>query len=69
MSIEDIRFSQTHTFGDHLYRREGQIAEIILENTKTGLRKTIVDDTGRIMGFPGIAHPELVSLYYKGYLG
>ncbi len=69
MSVEDIRFSQNQTFGNHLYRRKGQIAEIILENTKTGLRKTIVDDSGRILGFPGIAHRDLVSLYSKGFLG
>ena len=68
MSIDDIRFSQMQTFGNHLYRREGEIAEIIFENTRTGIRKTIVDDSGRIMDFPGIAHPNLVSLYYRGYL-
>lgn len=69
MSIEDIRFSQTRTFGNHLYRREGEIAEIIFENTKTGVRKAIVDDSGKIMGFPGIAHPDLISLYCEEYLG
>ena len=69
MSIDDIRFSQTRTFGDHLYRREGEKAEIIFKNTRTGIRKTIVDDAGRIIGFPGIAHPELVSSYYKRCLG
>ena len=69
MSVDDIRFSQMQTFGNHLYRREGEIAEIIFKNTRTGIRKTIVDDSGRIMDFPGIAHPNLVSLYYRGYLG
>ena len=66
MSIEDIHFSQTVTFGDHLYRKKGECAEIIMENTRTGIRKTIVDDDGMIVDFPGIAYPELVSLYKKG---
>ena len=44
MSIKDIRFSQMTTFGDQLYRRKGQIAEILMENNRTGVRKTIVDD-------------------------
>ena len=68
MSVDDIRFSQKQTFGNHLYRREGENAEIIFENTRTGIRKTIVDNSGRIMDFPGVAYPNLVSLYYKGYL-
>ena len=66
MSIEDMRFSQMITFGDHLYRHKGQIAEIIMENTRTGVRKTIVDDDGIIVGFPGFAYPDLVSLYNNG---
>ncbi len=69
MSIEDIKFSQMQTFGNHLYRRDGQIAEIIFKNTRTGIRKTIVDDRGMILRFPGIAHPDLVSMYSKGHLG
>ncbi len=68
MSIEDIKFSQMQTFGNHLYRRDGQIAEIIFVNTRTGIRKTIVDDRGMILRFPGVAHPDLVSMYSKGHL-
>ncbi len=66
--IEDIRFSQSQTFGDHLYRKEGQIAEIVFENTKTRIRKVIVDNSGLIVGYPDVAHPDLISLYYKGNL-
>lgn len=69
MSMEDMRFSQMTTFGDHLYRREGERAEIIMENTRTGIRKTIVDDNGVIMNFPGIAHQKLLDQYYQGCLG
>ncbi len=66
MSIEDMRFSQMTTFGDHLYRHKGEIAEIIMENTRTGIQKTIVDDAGMIVDFPGFAYPNLVSLYNDG---
>lgn len=62
-SMEDIQFSQMQTHGNHLYRREGEVAEIIFANNRTGFRKTIVDDAGRIADFPGFAHPELVSQY------
>ena len=69
MGIEDIRFSQRVTFGNHLYRHNGDVAEIIFENTKTGIKRMIVDDDGRIQGFPGIAHPDVVSAYCKGRIG
>ncbi len=69
MSTEDMHFSQMTTFGDHMYRREGQVTEIIMENSRTGVRKTIVDDHGIIMDFPGLAHPELIELYCNGYVG
>ena len=65
----EMHFSQMTTFGDHLYRREEQVAEIIMENSRTGVRKTIVDDHGIIMGFPGLAHPELIELYCNEYVG
>ena len=66
MSMEEISFSQMTTFGDHLYRRNGEIAEIIMENTRTGIRKTIVGDDGMIADFPGFAYPKLVSRYSDG---
>ena len=69
MSIDDIKFSQMRTFGYRPFKRDGQIAEIIFENTRKGIRKTIVDDSGMILGFPGLAHPDLVSLYSKGHFG
>ncbi len=68
MDINGIRFSQKTTFGAHLYRREGEIAKIIFENEDLGIRKMIIDDSGYICGFPGIAHPDLVSKYSKRYL-
>lgn len=64
--MEDMHFSQLTTFGDHLYRHKDEIAEIIMENTRTGIRKTIVNDNGMIADFPGFAYPKLVSLYNDG---
>ena len=66
MSMEDMHFSQLTTFGDHLYRHKDEIAKIIMENTRTGIQKTIVDDNGMIADFPGFAYPDLVSLYNNG---
>ena len=54
MSIDDIWFSHTDTSGGY---------KIVFENKKTRVRKVIVNDSGRIMRFPGIAHPELISKY------
>ena len=66
MSMEDMHFNQLTTFGDHLYRHKDEIAEIIMENTRAGIQKTIVDDDGMIADFPGFAYPKLVSLYSDG---
>lgn len=49
MSTEDMNFSQMTTFGDPLYRREGQVAEIIMENFRTDVRKT--EDKMTAIGF------------------
>ncbi len=65
MVIDDIKFSQMQSFCNHLYRRDGQIVEIIFENTSTGIRKAIISDYGMILGFPELVHPDLVSLYSK----
>ena len=51
-----------------MYRRRGEAAEIIFENTGLGIRKTIVDDSGHITGFPGVAHPELLSCYTNAFM-
>ena len=69
MGIEDIRFSQMRTLGSNYYRRKNDPAEIIFENAKTGIRRTVVDTRGGIPGFPGLAHPEVVSGYSAGYMG
>lgn len=46
-------FSAWSTYGNHMYRRPGERADVIF-TTKTGEKKIIVDNDGRIMDFPGI---------------
>ena len=47
-------FSRWHTYGAHLYRREGERADVIFTNPQTGAKRVIVDNNGRILHFPGI---------------
>ncbi len=68
MDPDGIEFSQRYTYGDHLYRKKGETAEIIFENRRIGIKKVIIDDHGRIADFPGVAHPELVSNYSDGFV-
>ena len=37
MDSNGIEFSQMYTYGAHMYRRAGQIAEIIFEKSKINL--------------------------------
>ena len=67
MDNDGIKFSQTSTFGNHLYRRRGEIAEIIFENERLGVRKVIVDDNGKIQDFPGVMYPDVVSNYSMAF--
>ena len=67
MDLTGITFSQDSTFGDHLYRRKGETAEIIFYNKSLDTQKVIVDDSGLIADFPGIAHPDLISRYSGWY--
>ena len=64
MNDDMIRFSQTSTCG----RQKGRDAEIIFENTMSGIRKMIVDENGVIVHFPGLAHPDVISAYTGGSL-
>ena len=66
MSIEDMKFSRPTTFRDELSRHKGQFPEILMENTRIDIKKTIVDENGFILDFPGLAYPHLVSLYNNG---
>ncbi len=67
MDLTGITFSQDSTFGNHLYRHKGEIAEIIFYNKLLDCQKVIVDDSGFIVDFPGIDHPDLISHYSGRY--
>lgn len=58
-------FSQWITYGDHLYRQKGEVAEVIFTNPKKNIKRTIIDDDGVIIDFPGFEHPELIERYLK----
>lgn len=68
MSCGDIRSSQSYTFGNHLYKRAGETVKVVFENVRLGIQRTIVNNSGKICGFPGLAYPEVVSRYSTGYL-
>lgn len=50
--------SQWTTFGNHLYRRKGEVAAVEFVNEEYGIRKLIVDDNGYILNYPGLENPE-----------
>lgn len=50
-------FTQWHTFG----KRPDENPEVEFVDEKTGERKTIVDDCGRIVDFPGIERGDWIS--------
>lgn len=52
------QLSQWTTFGNHLYRRKGEVAAVEFVNEEYGIRKLIVDDNGYIQNYPGLENPE-----------
>lgn len=58
LEVQDPALSQYVTFGAHLYRRHGEIAEVIFTHKTRHITKTIVDDGGCICHFPGFDEPE-----------
>lgn len=57
--------SQYFTFGAHLYRRRGQVAEVIFTHKARHITKTIVDDDGYICDFPGFDEPEEIKKHLE----
>lgn len=47
-------FTQWVTFGDHRYRSPGERCDVEYVDERLGIRKSIVDNKGNIIGFPGI---------------
>ena len=52
------QLSQWTTFGNHLYRRMGEVAAVEFVNEEYGIRKLIVDDNGYIQNYPGLENSE-----------
>lgn len=52
------QLSQWTTFGNHIYRRKGEVAAVEFVNEEYGIRKLIVDDNGYILNYPGLGNPE-----------
>lgn len=55
---EGPQLSQWTTFGNHIYRRKGEVAAVEFVNEEYGIRKLIVDDNGYILNYPGLGNPE-----------
>ena len=53
-----VGFSASYTLGNHLYRSRGEKVSIEFDNAKRGIHKQIIDDSGRILQFPGIIQEE-----------
>lgn len=56
--LPNPRLSQMVTFGAHMYRSKGEVAEVIFMDDLRNIRKTIVDDSGKICDFPGILQED-----------
>ena len=57
--------SQYVTFGAHLYRQRGEVAEVIFTNNSRNITKMIVDDNGHICNFPGFDEPEEIRKHLE----
>ena len=58
--------SQDVTFGTHLYRRAGDVAEVVFTHRKEKIRRVLVDNDGMIQDFPGFANQEQIKRHIKG---
>lgn len=65
VEAQDPVLSQYFTFGAHLYRQCGEVAEVIFTHKARRITKTIVDDHGHICDFPGFGEPEEIRKHMK----
>ncbi len=56
-----------YTYGDHLYRKQGERVDVSFVNTKTGKHKLLVDGNGYIVDFPGIVEGPWISELSRRY--
>lgn len=62
---QDPALSQYFTFGAHIYRQQGEVAEVIFTHKARHITKTIVDDYGNICDFPGFDEPEEIKKHLE----
>lgn len=60
--VQGPSLSQWVTYGAHKYRTAGEVLRVDFTNAERGVRRTIVDDQGRILDFPGIDESARASL-------
>lgn len=60
-TVKRYPFTQWCTFGMHLYKRADENPAVEFVEEKTGNRKKIVDEQGRIVNFPGIEKGKWMS--------
>lgn len=56
--LEAPPFSRWTTFGNHLYRSSNERCDVEFVNKQLKIRKTIIDNAGNILNFPGIKKGE-----------
>lgn len=65
VGMEGAFFSQTYT--SRFFQREGKSKRVVFCNPEKGIEKTIVDDNGNFLDFPGIANADVVKqLLHEG---
>lgn len=50
--------SQDVTFGAHIHRQKGEVAKVVFTHRAQHIRRTIINNNGRICNFPGFTDPD-----------
>ena len=68
MGAKDITFNHYVTWGDNCYGTPNYDRHpVIFDNRRLGVTRTIVDASGNIRDYPGVAHPEVVGHYTRRF--
>lgn len=62
---QDPVLSQYVTFGAHLYRQKGEVAEVVFIHRAQHIQRTIIDDDGCICDFPGFGEPDEIRKHLE----
>lgn len=60
-------FTRWVTYGNHMYRSSGERCDVEFIDNRLGIRKTIVDNNGNIIDFPGIEKGEWTKFIKSEY--